>query len=345
MAQKHYTAGTGLYIPGDTFFGGDVLIKGDLILKSGARLEANTATNGDYVQFFEDVDLANNKIINVGDPILSTDAANMDYVYKKVGEIIAGAPTEHLQILNDIEYALANGTVNGSSIALQAKADVVYADNLLASIQQDVLAASSSIGNTGVTTTNDILISAQDTLLSYEQYLSAFNSYLISFDTLKTSINSALPVEEEVAINRAKYYVDGQIYQIMGWAPSTLDTLSELANAIDEMESGVFTTVQTEINKKIDRSAFDAVAATKQDSINAVMWNNTNNLYDPGGIWKVDIVEAEEFIGDGSGLTGLVSPDELPIILDQITQLEEMMTKLEEKVGVLVGPYGPAYSN
>lgn len=72
-------------------------------------------------------------------------------------------------------------------------------------------------------------------------------------------VNVADPTSDQDAAN--KRYVDGKITDLIGGAPGALDTLNELAQALND-DSSFATTVTNALGTKFDTADFNSTFAT-----------------------------------------------------------------------------------
>jgi len=336
MAQKGFLADN-LLVGGDSVFKGDITVKGDLILSSNIQLTMDEPAqqSGGYVQFFDDIDVDSNRIINVAYPVLPTDGASASYVYSEVGTFMADAPTEHLEILNNIESTIVNSIPNGIALALVEKADVLYVENKLSNIQSRLITSSSQLASQAVTAKSAVITSALNRLEWIDTEVQGYNSRLSVVENLLALREDSIAADELYWSTLSRYYAESRINALIGWAPDELNSLAELSQAIVSNKNYLTGMLDNELAKKIDRTTFDSILDTKAALAPAMMWTSTNTITYPGSYFNVKTFTATQFVGDGSQLTGLVSPEQLNSINAQVAELLEMLDFLEEKVSLL----------
>ena len=150
-------------------------------------------------------------------------------------------------------------------------------DTLQRKYDDNVLAKSSDVGLLkGLSTTNKS---------SLVDAVNEVNTSVASNTKSIETLNANMTGDIESAVNTAKEYTDTKIANLVGTAPDTLDTLEEVAKAIDENED-VVTALNSAIGTKANQSDLDSLTtkvntnttniSNLQTSLNTTNTNVTN---------------------------------------------------------------------
>ena len=165
------------------------------------------------------LDALTNKIINLADPIANQDAATKFYVDQEV----AGIPSLIAQSINDLGDVDTTGVING---------DVLTFNTISGNWEPQI-----GIGGGGL---NNVI---EDLTPQLGGDLDAQGAFKL-FNLINPTLN------QDAA---TKFYVDQEITDLVSSAPSTLDTLNELAIALGN-DPNFATTIVTLIGEKVAKA-------------------------------------------------------------------------------------------
>lgn len=104
------------------------------------------------IPFLNDIDLKNNKIINLANPVANTDASNKIYVDTKISEVLASVDTSLGELQTNLQtnitqsvddlHTTIDGELDTLETSLQSYVDDKIIDNLFTDDNTKVLAAS-----------------------------------------------------------------------------------------------------------------------------------------------------------------------------------------------------------
>ena len=192
------------------------------------------------------LDAGNNTISFVNDPVSANDAATKNYV--------------------DVQVASAPGDVSNSYLTSTFTTNTAFQSYVANTNSRiDTLEAG------GTLVTNAYLTSTFTTNTDFQSFVANTNAYIATKtdDTTVLATNTALRtliddrmqvanvnvlVDDRMQVANVISYVDTEIAALVNTAPSTLDTLNELANALAN-DANFSTTVTTNLSQKLGATA------------------------------------------------------------------------------------------
>ena len=264
-----------------------------LQMSAGKRI---TDAGGDAVTFGDKVDMDGNKVINVGTPTANQDAANKAYVDDKFEDVVGGAPGV-LDTLNEIANALGDDANFASTVlnniaasktdainaaatdattkanAAQASAEANASADATAkanAAEANAISAAASASATAIATATSNITNNYTTAISNEATAIA-NAYATAIATSETNITTAY-----------QSYADNAISSLVSSSPEALNTLNELAAALNDdanFASTVTNNIATAKSEAISTAATDAQTKANQaktDAVNTASTDATN---------------------------------------------------------------------
>lgn len=235
-------------------------------------------TTEDYIMLVESsvrIDGNNNKISNVVQRVLLGVSS---YVQRTITTTeYADGTINKVVVVSDV---IEDASLDYVDSELAKKADTSYVDSAVENLNNNKLDKSSTPATLYAVGTSGL---QEHISYSYEPY---------AYSIPNRDANGQLKVQEVPLENghaASKKYVDTAIANLVNSAPETLDTLGEIAAALEENED-VVEALNNSISNKADKSYVDEVIA----SLNLYDYTYTTNPYVEGNVLYLENVSVEE---------------------------------------------------
>ena len=185
---------------------------------------------------------------------LTTTVANNKTAAETATNKVASDLSDEVQARKDADAALLGTAGTSGNTIMSAKADAAAAKQAAVDAQTDADTA-----NTAISVLNGTGAGSVSKAVS---------------DAKTALIGTASDKEDADTIKGAKAYADKKVADLVGTAPEALDTIQELAAALDD-NAGIVDTLETAIGKKADTTAVNAIA-TRVEALEAIDHDHSN---------------------------------------------------------------------